>query len=40
MNTAKNEVFIGLQIEYCYLVGKINLKIMLAPLENLLMILT
>ena len=25
MNTAKNDIFIGLQPEYCYLVGEINL---------------
>ena len=40
MNTAKNEVFIGLRTEYCYLVGEVNLKLMLAPLDNLLLILT
>ena len=25
MNTAKNDIFIGLQPEYCYLAGEINL---------------
>ena len=25
MNTSKNNIFIGLQPEYCYLVGQINL---------------
>ena len=25
MTTAKNDIFIGLQPEYCYLVGEINL---------------
>ena len=25
MNTAKNDIFIWLQPEYCYLVGEINL---------------
>ena len=35
MNTAKNEAFIGLYNEYFYLVVEINLKLMLASLENI-----
>ena len=40
INKAKNEVFMGLSTEYFYLVGEINLKLMFASLENLLLILT
>ena len=40
MNTTKNEVLIVLQTKYSYLVAEINLKLMLASLENLLLILT
>ena len=35
MNTDKNEVFIGLQTEYYYLVAEINLKLMYSHLRIL-----